>query len=358
MSERGPPQKSREERLREELFAANRTAASAGEIGRSTLSALEQQRETLHRNEDTLESIEYVLRRSKVELRGMSWSGWLYNVLLATEEPVPEFHKTVSATGGSSASSEGASGGGGGSSSSRTWHETVERESAASLATDESKQLDLLLSQVEELKTLSVVMGSQVGSQTEQLGRIDGKTDRVRDKTLEVTLKAAQYTSRSRRGKPKLLGRFQFVDTASGEFLAAVGEDLTLLRGADRATFFDVWQREDNLIGLQNCKTLKYVGSTFYGAVRCSGNRFGKQEECFVSNVEPRTLPDESGILVLAKNWGKGGWLKQSAAVAAAEERPRVLDSVTTSVSDKDGRLVFRSIFVKVNENPDAEEEN
>ena len=351
--------KSRKEVIRDELMTAARTAASTNEIGRNALSALEGQRETLRRTEDTLESNEYVLRRSTHVLRGMSWSGWLYNTLIATDEPVPEFNKsagTKAVAGMTRANNAAALGDG---ATAETWRETAERDHAGRAASadssDESKQLEAICLQVEDLKQLSLVMSDQVASQTGQLERIDNKTDRVRDKTLEVTLKAAQYTQRSRRNKPKLLGRFQFLEASSREFLAAVGEDLTLLPGTNRATFWNVFQKEDNLVGMQNCKTHKFIGSTFYGAVRCSGNYFGKQEECHVANVEPRTFKDESGILVLCKNWNRGGWLKRSSEPRPAHERPAI-DSVTTCVSDKEGMLRFRSVLVILKENVEDED--
>lgn len=325
-----------------ELQRAQMTATNTADIGRSTLTVLEQQQQSLRSTEDTLESNEYILNRSAFTLRGMSWIGWLQNKLTSTEEPVPE-HSGFSQPPQHSRNQQLEN------------NETIFRD-CGNDDDEEGKHLDAIAQRVEELKLMSLSIGGEIANQSTTLGRIDDKTDRVRDKTLQVTLKAAQFTARSKRSREKFVGRFQLVDSVSGFCLAAVGEDLVLLQDhTNRATFFDAFEKEDNLIGLRNAKTHKFVGVTYYGAVRVAGNYFGKQEELYMSNLGKAGAGsgnEDSGLLFLSKNWSKGGWLRADSD-QGLRISGEVLTEVTTCVSDKLGRLLFRAVHIEIKEPPE-----
>jgi hypothetical protein len=329
--------------LLRELQRGEAVAASAGEIARSTLVTLEQQSESLRSTEDTLESNEYILNKSAFVLRGMTWVGWLANKLTTSDgnTRVLEQHPGATAQSSSSLPHEDCS--------------SVFREVGGN--DEESESLEKISRHVEELKLMANTMGSHVGEQAATVDRIEGKVERARDKTLEVTLRAAQLTTRSRRTRERFVGRFQFVDTKSGGFLGAVGEDLVLLRGPSRGSFFDVFEKEEGILGLRNSKTLRFIGMTWTGSVRVSGHYFGRSEECHLANVHAADRNDESGLLVLAKNWGKGGWLSRIEGGPGPDQSSPLLERTTSCVSDKEGRVVFRSVFVKSSEQTiDAEE--
>jgi len=346
---------ARKRALVDELSKAHVTATRAGEVGRETLGVLDRQTESLRSTEDTLESNEYVLNSSAFVLRGMTWVGWFAQKVGACrmEEPVPEYNKDKLITGKKvdkfkEDNDEG------------ELFKTVGRDSADD---EESKQLDLIARRVEDLRVISETMNDELGAQKETLDRIDNKTSRVHDKTLAVTLRAAQFTARSRRAREKFIGRFQFVCVNSARFLGAVGEDLVLLPQADRAAFFDVFEKEEGLMGFLNVKTKKWLGTTFYGALKVSGLRFGRQEECHFPDLVPSTAPrpvssvcrsNSNGLLILSKNWGRGGWLKLD--TQGHNHDPVLIDSITTGVSDKDAQLVFRPAFVDVKSNPAFDE--
>ena len=184
----------------------------------------------------------------------------------------------------------------------------------------------------------------------------------------------------------------------AGRFLAAIADDIALLPHSDRATLWDVFEKEPGLMGLRNAKTHKWLGSTFYGAIRVSGNYFGRQEECHVPDLElaapdyagagagagagvgvgragkaaggsaARSVPvpvPSHGVLILSKNGGRGGWLKLEGCAegagggwgAGAGAGVELVRTVTGSVSDKQGSVLFRPVFVRVQRNPAEDEE-
>ena len=327
--------------LLRELQQGEALASSAGEIARSTLVALEQQSESLRSTEDTLESNEYVLNKSAFVLRGMTWVGWLANKLTTSDGNTRVLEHP------------------GAQSSSSLPHEDCSSSAFRDVGgnDEESESLEKIARHVDELKLMANAMGSHGGEQAATIDRIEGKVERVRDKTLEVTLRAAQLTTRSRRTRERFVGRFQFVDVKTGGFLGAVGEDLVLLRGPSRGSFFDVFEKEEGILGLRNSKTLRFIGMTWTGSVRVSGHYFGRSEECHLANVHAADRNDESGLLVLAKNWAKGGWISRSEGPDQASSP--LLERTTACVSDKEGRVVFRSVFVKSSEQTiDMEEED
>ena len=341
--------RGRKDELLSELRRGEGIAASAGEIARSTLVALEHQSETLSSTEDTLESNEYILNKSAFVLRGMTWMGWLANKLTTADGSTKVAEQFSRAAVGSTGQHEDCS--------------SVFRDVGGG-NDEESEHLEKIARHVEELKLMANAMGNHVGEQATTIERIEGKVDRVRDKTLEVTLRAAQLTTRSRRTRERFMGRFQFVDVQSGGYLGAVGEDLVILRGPTRGTFFDLFQKEEGIHGLRNAKTLKFIGMTWTGSVRVSGHYFGRSEECHLANVHAAVRNDESGLLVLAKNWGKGGWVMRApvppepGGAAPLQAGGPLLDRTTSCVSDKEGRVMFRCVFVQSREQmPDASEE-
>lgn len=388
----------------EQVLQARRIAAATQEIGQETLNSLNAQNETLEKVEDTLEANEYVLLKSIKALRGMTWSGALYNLLTPkpTPTPTPTPASSTSTMSTSTSSSSTSSYSSSSSLSSSSTSLLTSKNSNASVIENNNNNCNHVQSAnhlgeietaVESLKTMSLIMREQLDTQKELLERIDDKTTTTHDRTLEVTLKAAQITTRSMRFKSGYVGRFQFIEPYTGRFLGTSksGDDnLILLPKVNRSSFFLCFHKEGQLFALQNEKTLKFLGCTMLGQVKVCGASFGKYEELHLS-----LKGDPTGILILSRNWGGGGWIKfeekdekalllsynsassgnsghnsgnindnkktttittmQSSSSSSLSDII-ILSSTTTSVSDKQGMAIFHAI--KVADAPDTKNQD
>jgi len=339
-------QQQRKSSVADVLDSTKRLAEETAGVGRAIAGEMALQEERLRGVEDTLESHEYVLNKSSTLLRGMSWSGWLYNLVTADPPPPPTHVAQFTASASSIKVSQ----------QQQQQQRSSSIDSAARVDDEggtwrESQQLDNIQARVEEIHSIAVSLSRSVGSQNESIERIEAKTEQVKDKTLSNTLKAAQVSASVFRSRDAYVGSFQFIEQASGKYLAAVGEDLRLVVTPDKSTFFECFEKggvrerstaqylgvasqpihdDGILIGLKSGKTLKYIGSTWIGSIKVLGNVFGAQEQCHVKlNGEP------TGIFVLSLNWGAGGWLKAPQADGEA------LTNYTANVADKSNQLLL-----------------
>ena len=53
-------------------------------------------------------------------------------------------------------------------------------------------------------------------------------------------------------------------------------------------SFFHCYSRGNNIFGIQNHKTGKFIGSTIFGNIAVSGNYLGKQEEIYIEYLARR----------------------------------------------------------------------
>lgn len=347
------------------LLEARQNAASALEYGRNTLHTLKLQEDALNSIEDTIEGNEYILQKSMKVLRGMSWSGLFYNMMPFSSDPPPvskdqkRLQKSQSVTQPDSSSLI--------MNTSTELQETVTKETLFSQRSHNSPtctthdsptctidaDLKELKISVEELHSIGVVMGQALQNQVETTRRIEIKSDNALENTLAVNLRAAQLTQRTRKSPSKFIGKFQFFCPLYNKYLSAEDTTLTLTsRATERSTFFDCFSKEEYIIGIQNCKTLKYLGCTFLGSIACSGDRFGKLEEC---HIDLEGI--DTGVLFLARNWGGGGWLKISLSKDHATAKTTkmgemehmreqcdeiLLNNSTSSVHDKTDMIILR----------------
>lgn len=306
-------------KYKEGIATAQKTSEEAMEHGRRALNSLASQGEILQQTEDTVEANEYTLDKSMKVLRGMTWSGMFYNAF--NSDPERKDVKGNQAPSGGAGSTQTSSSssrtssifGFSGSATGGAAANKSELLSGSSQA-DQEPELAGLSRNIDELLSMSHVLGDQIEQQHQTLARIEDKSTRVHDKTLAVTLKSSQLSERSTGAPAQLLGTYQFVEAGTAKYLAVVGEDIVWLRQPDRSTFFNCFLKANNIVGVQNDKTLKYLGVTIWGTVRASGNYFGKSEECYVE-LDGRP----TGLAFLACNWGGGGWLKQPRQLALQE---------------------------------------
>ena len=111
------------------------------------------------------------------------------------------------------------------------------------------------------IKYISIyTVGEQLDTQNTMLTRIDDKTSRVNDKTLEATLRSSQLQGSA---VAESLGVYQFVEAGTARYLSVSHENIVLLKDCDRSTYFNCFVKNGNLMGIQNAKTLKYLGNFF-----------------------------------------------------------------------------------------------
>lgn len=321
-----------EENIARDLLEARKFAAEAQEAAKSTIVSLNHQNEVLQGAEDTLEANEYILQKSYRTLRGMTWGGMFYNMLVSDKNHLevndPSF--TVDKAGTDS--------------STKSNPINYMYDDWRSLDSNEN-QLNEISSAVENLKDASIFISKSLTDQNEIIDRIDEKSTIVNDQTLGVTLKATQLT-RTRSSKILKVGRFQFIEPKSKKFLAVVLEDIVLVAKEDRSTYFDCYCKENNLYGLQNCKTQKFIGSTILASIRASGHVFGKQEELNIDVTSGR----ETGIFIVCINWGNGGWLKD-------QNDGKILANVTSGITDRKNMLMLLPKKIVEPPTPKFEEE-
>jgi hypothetical protein len=198
---------------------------------------------------------------------------------------------------------------------------------------------------VTNILDISISMKGQINDQIETVDRIEDRTNNVNDKLLQVTLKASQITQRSKKSKSGYVGKFQFIDVETGDFLGVIDKSIVLISRPMKCSYFDCFVKEQQLVGLKNSKTQKFLGMTVIGNIKAAGNYMGKSEEVFIS-----LSGDESGLLFMAKNWGGGGWVKKpfhrrgGNKEAVKEGEAHVLEDVTDDLVDKTDMILFVAV--------------
>ena len=90
----------REAALSAQIRQMNITSNEAAQIGRETLQTLDGQDKELKQTNHQLEATGYMIDQSKRALENMTYKGWLYNKLFASDLKDP--HATKASTGDSS----------------------------------------------------------------------------------------------------------------------------------------------------------------------------------------------------------------------------------------------------------------
>lgn len=337
------------------MVEALQNAEQAQQHGIRAMASLDHQEEQLDGAEDTLDSNLYVLEKSRRALRGMTWGGSIYN-WFAGEPEKPSCSSSssssalgISSTGNSNTSRsaplpsvvQGAASYSTPASSSSSSAPIARAASAPLSSTDADDEL--LLKSVETLRELSVGLGEKIEAQNSKVASIEGVLERTEDSTMQVTVKTAQLTQRSSKASEVPIGDYRLVDTHSGRFLAVEGDDLVLapVTKPDRSSLFRVFQKEGHIMGLMSLKTQKWLGLTWLGDVKCSGDYFGKSEECHIELSGTKT-----GIYMCACNWYGGGWLKVPNSGAV-----KVMLECSSGLTDKAGILTVKAHAVV----PDAQ---
>ena len=267
-------------------------------------------------------------------LRGMTWSGVIYNLFSKEETPLDVVGRQER---------------------SAAIEHSMEFKQELSVGVDflfasnikssseltEEEMLSKLIFSVTELCDIGVQMGSQIEQQNKVMDRIEEKTIRVTDETLAVTLGTAHLTQKLSNSNDGFLGTYQFIDEISGCYLSVDKTDLILVQKEDISTLFFLYEKQSALYGCQNAKTLKYLCSTPWGPIKASGNFYGRREEChlFLNG-------EQKGIYFLQAHWGAGGWLKRTLTPNIDNSKNGVLNAVTLNLSDRNDILLLKPVLV------------
>ena len=314
------------------LYEAHKNASEAEGTGSTILEKLDNQEEHLRSIEDTLEANEYTLLKSMRILRGMTWSGTIYNMFTKDPDVSDLLMNNEIAKNNQQNNNINKNNLQDKSMLFLNTSNSNNNNNNNNIMNEEDKILNDISKTVTTLKDMSYIMGQHIENNNHTLERIDQKATRTNDQTHAATLKASQITSRTKRSTGIYVGRYQFIEINTNHYVGVVGEDIMLLNKPDRSTYYDIYMKEANLLAAQNCKTLKYLGSTIWGPIKAAGNVFGRQEELSV-----QLNGSISGIFFLGKNFGGGGWLKYT-------ENDPLLSFVTTGITDKKDILLIRSI--------------
>jgi hypothetical protein len=364
-------------RIDESLDSARRLAHNAVHVGVATLQELESQSELLDTSGSLMEKNEALLSQSMKVLRGMTWSGSIYNAcadlssafstsastastaLAATdnnEMPVTRYGTNFPAHIASGADLS-------------LSQQTPPQRQQQQAAQDEA--LDDIARALGTLQSLSVALGGQLRDQCDQLDGLDRLAERTHDHTLAVNLKTAKLaqssSSSTSSSNTTYLGTFQFFAVAQSALLATdpVNQQLVLTSCADVSSLFRCYARHSTVVGLQSEVSGKFVGCTMFGKVAVSGEYFGSHEECWMD-----LTGKDSGLLFVARNWGGGGWLSfvpspvntvntvntvtadsalttTTTTTTTTTDKAVVLSSTTTSIHDHTDWITFRAIRCK-----------
>jgi hypothetical protein len=346
-------------RIHRHLEEAQRNAHNALKVGDATIQELQQQSETLQSTEELLEENEELVKQSLRVLRGMTWSGSLYNVYsdISSIFSGPGHHSEIELHQEKTCEerlptplyrsqklpSQNAQ---------QLWQPTSSSSSSQALepttvGSDEDVILTELAGAIDSLKSMGIIMGEQLQQQNSQIDRIDTKADLVHDKTLAVSIKASKLGRSSQPNAGVYIGTYQFLATSNLFMLAAKGDNLVLTTSADLTTLFKCYVRQNTIISLQNEVTGKYVGCTMWGTVAVSGEYFGSHEECYI-DLDGK----ESGLMFVARNWGSGGWLKLGEPIpddfaTPVVEHHIIVSTTTSNMEDRTDMIAFRAIKCK-----------
>lgn len=321
MSEKTKKVRELEESIDSLIISSKSLADNSAQLGAKTLEELDLQNESLARSEENLELTDYITRKSKRILRGMTFTGALMNMFVSdvsnaevnsSQETAPKERVEAKETTRTGSNDQ------------------------VSQASDEipeiSKAMDVLFE-------MSLDMSNALKQQHESLDRIENLSNKVNDSLLEVTLMASKLTMS--KTKTVYLGRYEFMDIESSMYLSVDNKQLRLTHFHNQSVHFDCFCRNENIMALQSSKTLQFIKVTPFGSIEVSGEYFGRYEQLYFDFLSGRP----GGILIINQNWSYGGWLKRS----TSSDDDTLVNSTTSSVRDQESMLIFVPKLATVN---------
>ncbi|KAJ0395346.1 hypothetical protein ATCC90586_007778 [Pythium insidiosum] len=318
-----------------------RAMAESMQIARETAHTLSMQSEQLARTEREVEDAQLAVDMSKRVLRGMTWSGWLYNAVTSA----PQLDKATPAPAGDGVAPSGKPNAAPiamgficpeckvvfqraeelaahyGVAHDRPPRDAPSGRGAASLAPAQAQgrqaagqsmrddRHDAFLRDLEpqlaELKEASRALGHALDTQNHQLDRIDTRIDTLNDGMKRVSVQAKKMAGQKLRVVFRFRCAFQEVETR--KFLRDVDGEAVL--GAEvlseGCTFRAYTLGEDTEIwGFQSERTSFFLGVNRLGYLKIRGGDLQSYEQFFIDHGKATT-----GLFCMASYFGLGGWV-------------------------------------------------
>ncbi|GLE00008.1 hypothetical protein PINS_up008735 [Pythium insidiosum] len=306
---------------REKQQQSLRAMAESLQIARETAHTLSMQSgassSNLRRTEREVEDAQHAVDMSKRVLRGMTWSGWLYNAVTSA----PLLDKATTATQGSDANANRRSAApiamGFICPECKVVFQTAdELATHYGVAHDDHHQqqqrrdrhdafLRELEPQLAELKEASRALGHALDTQNHQLDRIDTRIDTLNDGMKRVSVQAKKMAGQKLRVVFRFRCAFQEIETR--KFLRDVDGEAVL--GADvlseGCTFRAYTLGEDTEIwGFQSERTSFFMGVNRLGYLKIRGADLQSYEQFFIDQGKATTV-----LFCVASYFGLGGWV-------------------------------------------------
>jgi hypothetical protein len=300
------------------LTDAKKYATEACTYGTKIIENLAIQEETLSKTEDTLEANAYAIQQSRKILHSMTWSGLLYNMFsyIYPTQPTPtqphsQSQSTYSIT--------------------QTPIPNPANNPTATNPTntnttllDDPDMLDIQQS-INQLHNMTITMHDHLSHQNDSIARIQTKTEHNTDATIQILLTSSQIIHKYSQYPQTYIGKYILKNHDDNTYLSVDNHYLVFKTIPDKSSHFHIYSKQ-HLMAIQNDKTKLFLGVSIFGSICVSGEHWGNRENCYI-HLYHKTAP--TGILVLAKNWGNGGW------ITAARNADNTLTSSTSSISDK-----------------------
>ncbi|KAL7690486.1 putative target SNARE coiled-coil domain, Zinc finger C2H2-type [Plasmopara halstedii] len=313
---------------------ALRDTAESLQLGRSTAQVLSMQTEQINRSEKLVDETQATVAITKRVLRGMTWSGWIYNKF----STVPQFSdnneqdqiamgficpdckvkfqsadqlgrhynnihtETFSIVNEVSALKENRS------------QSIQEQQKRVVEVSNDIHEIFLknLEPQLAELKEQALALGGALDAQNEKLDQLDTKIGRVQHDLKQVRIEADKLSGR----KSHVIFKFRcaFQELQSGKFLRDVnGEPLLsadvvvdgcTYRAYTRGDDSDVW-------GFQSEKSSCFLGINRYGSLKIQGRQLNSYEQFLVENKS------STHLFCMSSYFGLGGWIATNESIAS-----------------------------------------
>jgi hypothetical protein len=289
-----------------------RETEEALSTGAATLEQLQGQGEQIDHARAAADLNEYQLALSRRMVRGMTWTGWMSNMVSSGPAPPPPPprrphanlppHKSDLGCANSAERSHGQA-----AEEFQGW--SSENTSVKAQLCAQDDYLDKQLSNVEQLGNMSQALGSSAASQTSQFSHLNDQVGDMRDETRAIVRMQGRLAS-SVRGKPQFRCFAAIEHLPSGRFLG-VSENgdvelAPLSAGIPFGGRWEVYDRQDGVSGFKSLASRKWLGQTMLGHIKARGSKMGSWE-CWEVNVDK-----DQPILCCSANSHSGGWVHVS----------------------------------------------
>jgi hypothetical protein len=245
--------------------------------------------------ERNVESTGYLVAESNRIVRGMTWSGYFYNLVTPKPAVPAAGNSAVSYTVRSSDRR---------SEQSQTGNKR-ELFSGTNTEAVNDDALTLVSRSLAELHDISLAMGESLDRQNQGLERLDQKTEKTHDDTIQVLLKSSLLIHYNKSSKPIMIGEYCFVVSHPGGYLGVSGDSICIVSHIDLSSTFRCYIKDDNLYGLQSSLTFKFLSTGYFTAISYHESDLTKSSMCHIDMSGA-----ETGIFMMDCNWGGGGWIK------------------------------------------------